>query len=491
MRQNQHLFTRSFDTTLMKKILLILTAVLSARISLGQSTTILPFSIEASEDVANDFPGAPRLQSFSFAQWKGRWVFIGGRTSGYHAVGGGSAEFLRADANRDIWVVDTNVKPAKTYHVPVAQLPAALAPVQAQWTSAGQLYFQDGDELYIAGGYGQDENGKWSTFDVISRVSVPSLVDAVMHGHAPEKGIAFAKSSLVQSAGGGLTRLPDGYFYLVMGHKFFGSYTAFEGRGEQNGSEASQTYLNEIRKLSITEKGNGALSVALVEKYPDETEFHRRDFNLAQTLSPAGLEFAAYGGVFTPDTQLSYSKPIYASAGTRPIADSTFHQKMNAYTCAVLSMYSDVTKVMYTTFFGGISRFAWNPAKHAFEENRIVGGKSDSTYLDGLQWSEQISTIQRSAAGTTESVHVNSLPAFLGTGAVFILAPEISRAQSDTDIVALDSLPEGETFVGYIYGGIRAYPYRFPYLKSATPYNSGAVPSKPSDMILKVYVERK
>jgi hypothetical protein len=120
-----------------------------------------------------------------------------------------------------------------------------------------------------------------------------------------------------------------------------------------------------------------------------------------------------------------------------------------------------------------------------------VGGKSDSTYLDGLQWSEQISTIQRSAAGTTESVHVNSLPAFLGTGAVFILAPEISRAQSDTDIVALDSLPEGKTFVGYIYGGIRAYPYRFPYLKSATPYNSGAVPSKPSDMILKVYVEKK
>src|SRR5215471_12696750 len=117
----------------MKKILLILSAVLSARISLGQSTTILPFSIEASEDVANDFPGAPRLQSFSFAQWKGRWVFIGGRTSGYHAVGGGSAEFLRADANRDIWVIDITVKPARTYHVPVA-LPARLAAVESQWT---------------------------------------------------------------------------------------------------------------------------------------------------------------------------------------------------------------------------------------------------------------------------------------------------------------------------------------------------------------------
>src|SRR4029453_18054055 len=123
------------NLTLMKKILLILAAVLSARISRGQSPVILPFSIEASEDVVNDFPGAPRLQSFSFAQWKGCWVFIGGRVSGYHAVGGGSAEFLRADANSDVWVIDTTVKPAKTYHVSVDQLPVRLGVVGAQWAS--------------------------------------------------------------------------------------------------------------------------------------------------------------------------------------------------------------------------------------------------------------------------------------------------------------------------------------------------------------------
>src|SRR6476646_10119469 len=189
------------NLTLMKKILLILTAVLSARITLGQSPTILPFSIEASEDVANDFPGAPRLQSFSFAQWKGRWVFIGGRISGYHAVGGGSADFLRADANRDDWVIDTTVKPAQTYHAAVAQIPVRLAPVRAQWMATGQLYFQDGDQLYIGGGYGQDEQGKWTTFDVVSKVSLPGLVDAVIHGHIPAEHISFARSPLVQSTG--------------------------------------------------------------------------------------------------------------------------------------------------------------------------------------------------------------------------------------------------------------------------------------------------
>jgi hypothetical protein len=107
----------------------------------------IPFTVDATENVSNEFPGAPRVQSFSFGQWKGRWVFIGGRLSGYHSVGGGMAEFVRADANRDVWVVDTNVMPAKTYHASLDQLPARLAAVRDQWASTGQLYYQDGASL--------------------------------------------------------------------------------------------------------------------------------------------------------------------------------------------------------------------------------------------------------------------------------------------------------------------------------------------------------
>jgi hypothetical protein len=478
----------------MKKLLLVLAAILACRITLGQSSSSASlsaqFTIDASEDAAGDFPGAPRLQSFSFAQWKGRWIFIGGRITGYHAVGGGSAEFLRADANHDVWVVDTTVKPARTYRAPLSQLPTSLAAVRAQWASTAQLYFQDGENLYIAGGYGQDENGKWVTFDVISRVSLPRLIDAVMSGRLPDKDISYGTSPLVQSTGGGLMKLADGYFYVVMGHSFQGSYTAFEGRSEQNGPEASQTYLNEIRKLRITTTTDGSLAIALVDKFHDDAEFHRRDLNVVQFISPSGLGFAAYGGVFTPDTQLNYSKPVYAGPGSRPFVDSSFDQKMNAYACAVLLMYSSAAKTMTTTFFGGISRFAWNSSAGAYQENPRVGSKTDSIYLDGLQWSDQISTIETDGEKTTERVHPHSLPGFLGAGAVFIPAPELRRALPDTDILELDALPKKRTLAGYIYGGIRAYPYRFPYLKTAPAYNSGAVPTKPSDAILKVYVER-
>jgi hypothetical protein len=474
----------------MKKFFVVLAVILASRIILARSSATVPFAIDASEDVANEFPGAPRLQSFSFAQWKGRWVFIGGRISGYHAVGGGSAEFLRADANREVWVIDTTVKPSRTYHVAVTQLTAKLAVVGAHWASTGQLYFQDGEQLYICGGYGQDDKGNWQTFDVISRINLSALIDGVMQGRIPAESVSFTRSSLVQSAGGGLTKLSDGYFYLVMGHSFQGSYTAFEGRGEKNGPEASQTYLNEIRKLIIKTRADGSLGVALVNKFHDETEFHRRDLNVAQFLSPAGLGFAAYGGVFTPETQLSYSKPVYFTSGSRPFVDSAFDQKMNAYASAVLLMYSEAAKTMYTTFFGGISRYSWNALEDSYLENPVIGSKSDSRYSDGLQWSDQISTIRKNETGASEMVHSQPLPAFLGTDAVFIPNRELARAYPNTDILALDNLKDTRMFVGYIYGGIRAFPYQFPYLKTAPPHNSGAVPSKPSDMILKVYIVR-
>lgn len=461
-----------------------------------QAPADLPFAVDASEDAASQFPAAPRLQSFSFGQWKGRWVFIGGRIAGYHSVGGGSADFLRIDANRDIWVVDTTVQPAKTFHVPVDQLASDFAPIKDQWTSTGQLYFQDKDQLYICGGYGQDHAGNWVTFPVISRVDLPKVIDEVMRGQLSGKGIAFGQSPLTQSTGGGLIKLRDGYFYLVMGHNFQGSYTAFEGQGEHNAAEAaSQTYLNEIRKLKITSAGDRSLHVSLAEKFEDVAEFHRRDLNVTPILAPNGLGLAVYGGVFTPETQLAYDKPIYLFDNAKPVVDSSFQQKMNAYACPRLLIYDQAGETMYTTLFGGISQYFWNATARTFIENPRVGAKVETRYLDGLQWSDQISTIQKVMATgkekTREAVHAALLPAFVGTGAVFIPAPEMAGAELEADILDLESLRGTRTLVGYIYGGIRAFPYQFPYNKTAAPYRAGTVPTRASELILKVYVEAK
>jgi len=457
----------------------------------------LPFAVDASEDASSQFPGAPRIQSFSFAQLEGRWVFLGGRKAGYHSVGGGAAEFLRSDANREVWVIDTTVTPARTYHASVDQLPESLAVVRSQWASTAQLYFQDGPELYIAGGYGEDGTGKWVTVPVISRVDLPQLIESVMHGKIAAASVSFAESKAVQSAGGGLIKLADGFFYLVMGHTFNGSYLAFEGQAEHNADAVSQVYLNQIRKLKITDGSPGRLDVSVVETFEDEDQFHRRDLNVTPILSTDGLGLAAYGGVFTPQTQLNYSKPVYLFGNGKPMVDSGFDQKMNAYSCPTLLLYEKAGAtsrvVMYTTLFGGISRFSWDAAAQRFVENPKVGSKTEPEYLDGLQWSDQISTIQRKQwvgkVETSEVVQTAGLPAFLGTGAVFIPAPQLARAYPGTDILDLEPLRGKKTLVGYIYGGIRASPYRFPYDKTATPNNAGAVPSSTNSLILKVYLD--
>lgn len=83
-------------------------------------------------------------------------------------------------------------------------------------------------------------------------------------------------------------------------------------------------------------------------------------------------------------------------------------------------------------------------------------------------------------------MQTNSLPGYLGTDAVFIPAPGMRREGS---VLLLDALRGTRTLVGYIFGGIQAFPYSFPYLKSSKPYNAGAVPTRPSEQILKVYVQ--
>ena len=457
----------------------------------------LPFTIEAVEDVSNQFPDAPRIQSFCFAQWKGRWIFIGGRTIGYHNFGGRSADFLRKDANTEVWVIDTTVSPARTYHAPLADLPSSFTSVKDQWSASGLLYAQNGSTLYIAGGYGQDHLSNWVTYPLLSRVSLPALIDGIMHGRLNASSISFVSTPLAQSAGGDLAMLQDGLLYLVMGQVFTGSYTALEGNGEKNSAQASQEYLGEIRVLKITGTEKGSLAVKLLKRYSDPIEFHRRDLNVSLIQSPKGLGLVSYGGVFTPDTQLSYSHPILLYPGAKPVVETTFEQKMNAYTCPQVLLYDQKNTTMFTSFLGGISRYFWDDAKEKFVANTREGSKTESTYLDGMQWSNQISTLTRQfttdSEDITETVQPKALPAFVGTSAVFIPDPAIARATPGTDILdwnALHSnaLQQKSTPIGYLFGGIRAYPYQFPYNKSGRAYNSGAVPTKQNDLILKVYL---
>lgn len=452
-----------------------------------------PLLIEASEDASADFPGAPRLQSFAWAQWDGKWIFIAGRTGGYHGVGQGDVDFPRARANQRIWVIEppSSGRAARVYSFAVTDLPASLSLVKDQWLSSNLLHFQDKDTLYLAGGYGENSKGELMTYPLISSVNLPALVDGVVHGKDSfSKTMAWAESPLVQSTGGSLVKLGDGFFYLIGGHVFTGSYRSFEAADEKDTPKASQTYLGEIRKLRISNAGAGSLNVALVESFKNP-EFARRDFNAGPTILDDGnsLGSAVYGGVFTKD-QLNFTHPILIGSGSAPKVVGNFEQKMSAYSCATMLLYDPDAAAMYTTFFGGISRWRWNDKQRQFFEAPVAGDKTMQTgYFDGMPWINEISTVVRSGGKMAEFVQQNDrLPGYIGTNAAFLPVTGLKKIQEDANIFDLRQFRGKRVFVGYIFGGIRAFPKEFPYTDEAREYSSGNIPAKPSDMILKVYV---
>ena len=63
-----------------------------------------------------------------------------------------------------------------------------------------------------------------------------------------------------------------------------------------------------------------------------------------------------------------------------------------------------------------------------------------------------------------------------------------NRAVSGGRLYDLRQFHGKRVLAGYLFGGIRAYPKQFPYTDEAPEYTSGNVPTKPSDVILKVYI---
>ncbi|MBL8209976.1 MAG: hypothetical protein JNK87_04660 [Bryobacterales bacterium] len=449
------------------------------------------YQIEAKEDVSSRFPGAPRLHSFVWAEWEGKWLFLAGRIGGYHGVGGKEADFPRATANQRIWVVDpAGDGPARTYSLPVADLPAGLEAVKDQWMSANLQAAQDGETLYVAGGYGIDAKGKWVTYPILSAVHVPSLVKAVMgQGDLKAARIRYVESPHVQVTGGELLRLDDGLFYLVGGHVFMGSYLDFQGNSERNTGSSWQQYTSEIRKLRFVEGAGGKLDVKLLESYRD-AEFRRRDLNATHVLLEGGsvLGAMAWGGVFTHD-QGGFTKPLVWSAKQAPQVAQGFDQKMSAYSCARAVFFDGDTKRTLTTFFGGISATLWNAAKGMYEPAPRVGERSEARYMDGLQWIDRMTTVVRSEERMVELVERGEpMAGYVGTNAVFLPSPELRRVRPDAEIYDLRPLRGKRVLAGYLFGGIRAFPKQFPYHADSPDYQSGNVPTRASELILAVYL---
>ena len=420
------------------------------------------FSLKPSQKLKN----LPALQSFVFGQSGNYWLLIGGRTNGFHGFAN-DQDFPFKKANKFVYVYNTATN--KLDSLSTALLPSVL---REQYTSSNMQHFQVGNYLYISGGYGEYHaklpDSTYTTYSTLSRVNVAQIINAVLTKNLIKfrTSVVYAKDKLTASTGGEMFKLPDGKFYLVLGHRFYGTYSA-----DSAGGKTRQIYLDSVHVFKLTETPSSIAITPGSRQYisdnlPDKvTQFRRRDLLVVPAIQKGGkgIGLTVYGGVFTV-TGLPFRNPIYLRSGTTPIyqLDKTYTQTSNIYATANVEMYDAQKDEMLTTAFGGIG-----------EDTSTTTGSGDA-------FTKKIMTIKRNNRTniTTEMLNATSLPTFMGSESIFIPASNVPMYNTNYGVINYNAMPAGTpTLIGYIYGGI---------ISNGTGW-SPSNPTIPSKMVYEVY----
>jgi len=176
-----------------------------------------PFSVEIEQVL---MPNAPKLHSFAFAQSGGKWFFIGGRFNGLHGFTFGFS-FQPKYQNRYAWVVDPATGQTWSVNIYSSLSIAKADPLRSMNTQ----YYQEGDKLYITGGYGLDSlKDSLVTFPKLSVIDVSAAIQAVINNTSLNPHIRQITDERFRVCGAGMEKLGE-YTYIPGGHNFWGEYT--------------------------------------------------------------------------------------------------------------------------------------------------------------------------------------------------------------------------------------------------------------------------
>ncbi len=372
------------------------------------------------------------LQSYAFAVHEGSWLIVGGRLDGLHRRQPFAA-FDRAGHNNRLFVVDP--LSGQSWSAPLSSLPENL---REQLSATNALFYQDGDRLYLVGGYGYSPAaGDHTTFPYLTVIDVPGLVSSIRIGAPIAPYFEQVSDENFRITGGGMGKIGE-VFYLVGGQKFIGRYNPM---GPDNGPGFIQEYTNQVRRFTLA-GGEGRPVPRFLPEWTDAEQLHRRDYNFIPQVFPDGQEgYTVFSGVFRYDADLPFLNTVDIDT-TGYSVNYDFLQYYNHYHCAAIPLYGAEAQEMHTLFFGGIAQF--------YRE----GG--ERVRDDEVPFVKTIARVSRFPTGDMEE-HVLSqeLPAYLGTGAEFILAPGVPTYGNE--VIRLDDLPPADSLlIGYIYGGIQS-----------------------------------
>lgn len=372
--------------------------------------------------------GLPGLHSYAFAQNNGKWLIIGGRKDGVHARQPFNA-FPGAQNNTDIYVVD--IATQQSWSASVNSLPTGI---KEQLQSTNMNFYQDGDTLFIIGGYAYATSvADHKTFNNLTSVDVPNLINAIVAGTPITSYFKQISNDVFAITGGQLGKIGN-TFYLVSGHRFDGRYNPM------NNPTFTQTYSNAIRKFTIDNSG-ASLSYANYEEIVDAVHLHRRDYNLLPQVFPDGeLGYTISSGVFQIAVDLPFLYPVDIKAGGY-FPQTQFNQYLSNYHSGKACLYDASNNRMHNLFFGGISQYYYQNGT-LLQDNTVPFVKT-------------ISRTTRFADGSLLEYQLPvEMPNLKGAGAEFI--PNENLPHYSNEVIQLSNITADEFVIGYLFGGIQS-----------------------------------
>lgn len=404
----------------------------------GFSQTI-PFNYDL-DIVPITIPNFPGVHSFAHGQANGKWVIIGGRRDGVHARQPFNA-FPEASNNIDIFVIDPSSQ--QLWSASVATLPTGI---KEQLQSTNMNFHQDGDTLYILGGYGYSPTAvDHITYPNLTSINVSGLINAIVNGTSITSFFKQITDQNFAVTGGHLAMIAD-TFYLVGGHRFDGRYNPM------GNPTYTQAYVDGIRKFTIDNSGS-QLSYSNYSVITDQVHLHRRDYNLVPQIYPNGEEgYMISSGVFQIAVDLPFLYPVDIKA-TGYTPNTAFNQYLSNYHSPTIGIYDANANAMHSIFLGGMSQYYYSNGT-LIQDNAVPFVKT-------------LSRVSRDENGVLqEVVFPNELPALLGASAEYI--PERTLPFSSNGVVLLSQITADSILVGHIVGGIFS-----PELNPFTANNTG------------------
>jgi hypothetical protein len=397
--------------------------------------------------------GLGGLQAYAFGQYNGKWIIVGGRLDGLHRRQPFAA-FDIAGNNNQIIVIDPVSQ--QKWTAPITSLSVAM---QEQLSSTNMEFHQEGNYLYILGGYGYNTaSAARKTFDNLTAIDVPSVINAVIGGTSFTNYFRQISDAQFAVTGGHLKKI-NNTFYLIGGNKFDGNYNPF------GNPTYTQVYTNAIRKFNLSDDGT-TITISHLPTITDTTNLHRRDYNAVSQIFPNGTEgITVFSGVFQPTVDLPYLNCVNIDSSSYEV-NNTFQQYYNHYHCAVLPLYSLSNNEMHNVFFGGIAQY-YDSLGVLVQDNNVPFVKT-------------IARVTRNSVGLMAEYKLPvEMPSLLGAGAEFI--PITSLQHFNNDVLNLDEFISDSSLVGYIYGGISSSAANIFLTNNGSQSNA-------SSQIFKVYV---